>query len=139
MSHNEPKSFWSFPRHRPLIENAEDDWDLYEFTSPSGLTVWEDEQHVYVEASLPGIKPEEIDMHYERGILWIKAERKEEEEDKKKKYYRKAHSAFSYRVAIPGEINEDQQPEAVSKNGILKVIFRKTRKGPSKKIVVKEG
>lgn len=138
----EPRSFWSFPRLRfpfSLFENIDEDWDLHEFTSPSGLSVSEDETHVYVDAALPGVKPEEIDMVFDKGVLWIKAEKKEVEEDKKKKFYRKAMSSFSYRVAVPGEVDESKQPSASCKNGILKVTFFKTKKGPSKKIPIKEG
>lgn len=136
----EPKSFWSFPRFRhpfSLFENIEDDWDLHEFTSPSGLSISEDNEHVYVEAALPGISPDEIEMIFDKGVLWIKAEKKEESEDKKKKFYRKAMSSFSYRIAVPGDIDESKQPDAVCQKGILKVTFSKNRSGPSKKIPVK--
>lgn len=136
----EPRSFWSFPRSRvpfSLFENVDEDWDLHEFTSPSGLSVSEDDQHVYVEAALPGIKPDEIDMIFDKGVLWIKAEKKEETENKKKKFYRKAMSSFSYRVAVPGEIDEAKEPEAICKEGVLRVTFSKTKKGRSKKIPIK--
>jgi len=138
----EPKSFWSFPSFRfpfSLLENVDDDWELHEFTSPSGLSVYEDDQHVYVEAALPGIKPDEIDMIFDKGVLWIKAEKKEEKEEKRKKFYRKSLRTFSYRIAVPGEIDESKQPEAVCKDGILKVTFIKTKESPSKKIPIKEG
>lgn len=131
-----------FPRSRfpfSLFENVEDDWDFHEFSSPSGLSVSEDDNHVYIEAALPGIKPEEIDMVFDKGILWIKAEKEDEIEDKKKKYYRKAMSTFSYRIAVPGDIEESKQPDAICKNGVLRVTFFKTKKGLSKKIPIKEG
>jgi len=129
-------------RHRfpfSLFENVDDDWDFHEFTSPSGLSVFEDNGHVYIEAALPGIKPDEIDMVYDKGVLWIKADKKEETEDKKKKFYRKALSSFSYRIAVPGEIDESREPDSQCKNGILKVSFSKAKHCTSKKIPVKEG
>lgn len=138
----EPRSFWSFPRSRhpfSLFENVDDDWALHEFSSPTGLSVSEDDHHVYVEAALPGIKTDEIDMFFDKGVLWIKAEKKEESEDKKKKFYRKAMSSFSYRIAVPGDIDESKNPDAVCKHGVLKVTFFKTKKGSSKKIPIKEG
>ncbi|MCI0382108.1 MAG: Hsp20/alpha crystallin family protein [Chlamydiae bacterium] len=136
-----PRSFWSFPRLRfPFspFEN-EDDWDLQEFSSPSGLSVSEDDAHVYIEAAIPGIKPEEIEMTFDKGVLWIKAEKREETEDKKKKFYRKAMSTFSYRVAVPGDIEESKEPEATCKNGVIKITFLKAKKGPTKKIPIKPG
>lgn len=136
----EQRSFWPRRGHPfSFLENADDDWDVQEFSNLSGLSVSEDDKHVFVEAALPGIRPEEIDMSYDKGILWIKAEKKEETDDKKKKYYRKALSTFSYRIAVPGEIDESKEPEAICKDGVLKVIFFKAHKGPTKKIPIKEG
>lgn len=132
----------SFPRYRfpfSLFEDFEDDWSLQEFSSLSGLSVSEDDSHVYVEAALPGLSPEEVEMIFEKGILWIKGEKKEESEDKKKKYYRKAMSSFSYRVAVPGDVDESKEPDAVCKNGVLKIVFFKSKKGSSKKIPIKKG
>jgi HSP20 family protein len=136
-----PRSVWSFPRLRPfsMLEEFEDDWDLQEFSSLSGLSVSEDEAHVYIDAALPGLTPDEVDMTYEKGTLWIKGEKKEEAEDKLKKYYRKAMSHFSYRIAIPGDIDEGKEPEAVCKNGVLKITFFKSKKGSSRKIPIKKG
>ncbi len=142
MSEEHPRPFWPFPRSRhpfSFLENVDDDWDLPEFSNPSGLTISEDDKHVIVEAAIPGIRPDEIDMVYDKGILWIKAEKREESENKKKKFYRKALGTFSYRIAVPGEIDEAKQPDAICKDGILKVTFFKTHKGPSKKIPIKEG
>ncbi|HAZ16261.1 MAG: hypothetical protein A2Y28_01800 [Chlamydiae bacterium GWC2_50_10] len=137
-----PRSFWSFPSTRfpfSLFEENEEEGWIHDFSDPSGLSVYEDEEHVYVDASLPGIQAGEIEMTFEKGILWIKAEKQEEHEEKHKKYYRKATSAFSYRVAIPGEIEERREPEALFKEGILKVTFQKSKKSETKKIPIKKG
>lgn len=134
------RSLWSFPTMRfpfSLFDDEEEGW-LQEFSDASGLSVFEDENSVTVEAALPGIKPEEVEMTFDKGVLWIKAEKREEEKDKNKKFYRKAESSFSYRIAVPGNIDEGRQPDALCKNGILKVVFPKTQKGqPPKKIPVK--
>jgi HSP20 family protein len=128
-----PRSFWSFP----YVFDEEEGGSLQEFSEWSGLSVSEDDRHIYVEASVPGIKPEEIEMTFEKGILWIKAEKKEEVKDNKKKYYRRAMNQFSYRLAVPGNIDENKQPEATCKNGVLKVTFTKTQKSEPRKIPIK--
>ncbi|MBS0627607.1 MAG: Hsp20/alpha crystallin family protein, partial [Verrucomicrobia bacterium] len=113
---------------------------LEPFHENSGVSVSEDEKHVYVEAALPGITPEEIEMNYDRGMLSIKANKKEETEDKKRKFYRKAHKSFFYQVAIPGTFDEKKLPEAICKNGILKVTFDKAKNETVKKTIpIKKG
>lgn len=130
-----PFSFW------PFALGEEEEWFPRHFTDASGLSVSEDEQNIYIEASVPGVKAEEIEMSYEKGVLWIKGEKKEETEDKKKKYYRKASSSFSYRVAVPENVDETKEPQAVCKNGLLKVTFAKSKgkEEKPKRIPIKNG
>lgn len=126
-----PRRFWDF--------DDEDNW----LTEPlsnvnSGLSVSEDEKNVFVEAQVPGIDPDNIEVTYHDGYVWVRGEEKEEEKDKKRKYYRRSSQSFSYRVAVPGEINENVEPEAVYKNGVMTVKFEKSPKSLPKKITVKK-
>ncbi len=130
-----PSNFWRLP----II--ASDRWeDLTDLTpmngTLSGLTVSEDAKNVYVEAAVPGVDLKDIDVSFEKGVLWIKGEAKEEVKNGKK-YYRKASSSFSYRVAIPGEVDWNTEPVATCKNGMMTVSFTKSPKAQPKKIAVK--
>jgi HSP20 family protein len=132
-----PSRFFSFPMMKtPSIWNDEDDW-LTTTTTPSGLSVSEDDKHIYVEAAVPGIDPKDVEITYQDGYLWIRGETKEEEKDKARKYYRQSSKSFSYRVAVPGEINEKIEPEASSKHGVMTVTFEKAPKTQPKKIQIK--
>ena len=128
-----PKNFWSFPASRFF------DWDEDELTqsSPSGLSVSEDDKNVYIEAALPGINPEDVEITFDKGMLWIKGESKQEEKDESKKYFRKATNSFSYRVAVPGEIDMSKDPVAESEHGVMKITFAKHPEVQPKKISVK--
>lgn len=131
-----PKKMLSFPSFS--IPNLWDDEDW--FTSPStqsGLSVSEDENKVYIEASVPGIDPKDVEVTYQDSYLWVHGETKEEEKDKKKKFYRHASSSFSYRVAVPGEVDINQEPEATYKHGIMTIVFLKSPRAQPKKIEVK--
>jgi len=129
-----PKSFWSFPTKSLLSED--------DFFSPSNtgsdLSISEDEKNVYIEAHMPGLDSEDIEVTYHKGQLWLRGSKKEEEKDKKKKYYRVASSSFSYRLSVPGEIDEKSDPEAEYKNGVMKVTFKKMAEAQPKKISVKK-
>lgn len=120
-----------------FFEEGEEEGWLQDVSQTSGMSVSEDNNFIYIEAAVPGVKPEDIEMTFDQGILWIKGERKEESEDKNKKFYRKSTNAFSYRLAVPGNVDETKQPEATCKNGMLRVAFPKTKAKQSKKIPVK--
>jgi HSP20 family protein len=107
------------------------------FLSETGLTVSEDEENIYIEAQLPGLKSDDLEISFEKGVLWIKGEKKEEQEDKKKRFYKKASHSFSYRVYIPGEVEEKKEPEASYENGVVKIKFAKASESHPKKIPIK--
>jgi len=132
-----PRSFWDFPSIRlPSLWGEDEDWPIV--STPSGLSVSEDEKNVYVEAAVPGIDPDDVDITFDKGTLWIKGEAKEEEKDKKRKFYRKASRSFSYRVSVPSEVDPNAEPEASYKNGVMTVTFAKSPSSQPKKIKVKK-
>jgi HSP20 family protein len=130
-----PRRFLSFPSlSLPDFWDEDEEW----LTSPStqsGLSVYEDENKVYVEAAVPGIDPKNVDVTFQDGYLWIRGETKEEEEDKKKKFYRKASRSFSYRVAVPGDV-DDTKTEATYNLG-MPIAFTSLPRQP-KKIQLKQ-
>ena len=107
------------------------------FTTASDLSISEDESSVYVEAALPGLNQKEIDVTFHEGVLTIRGNKKEEEPDKKRKYYRKANRGYTYQLVVPGNIDEQKEPEAEFKNGIMTIIFAKQRREEPKKIQIK--
>ena len=128
-----PRSFWNLPSRIP---NLFDDEDWMSFLPSSGLTISEDDEFVFVETAIPGVDPNKVEITFDKGILWVKGTQEQTEEDKKKKFYRKASSNFSYRVLVPGEIDENQEPKANYKNGIMKIAFKKKAYREPKKIQV---
>jgi HSP20 family protein len=99
-----------------------------------GLSMYEDEKNIYVEAAVPGVDPKEVEVTYANGLLTIRAEKKEEKKDKK--YIHRATSSFLYRVD-PGDVDPNKEPEAVCKDGVMRVTFAKSPKITPKKIAVK--
>ena len=129
-----PESFWRFPTLRLPSLFEEEEW--FTPTAISGLSVSEDDKNVYVEAAVPGVDPKDVEVTYEKGVLWVKAESKEEE--KGKKFYRKATKSFSYRMTVPGDVGLEAEPEAIQKNGVIKLTFTKVKKAEPRRIAVKE-
>lgn len=125
------------PRLFSEWENGLD--DIFSLASePRGLSISEDDQHVYVEAAVPGIDPEKIEVTFDKGMLWIRGQADDQAEDKSKRFYRRSSQAYSYRVAIPDNVREDAEPEATYKNGIMTVAFAKQPEVAPKKLKVKK-
>jgi HSP20 family molecular chaperone IbpA len=69
MSYLVPKSFWSFPSLMSSVLD-EDDWGFMS-NMPSGLSLSEDEKNVFVEAAVPGVDPQNVDITFEKGLVKI--------------------------------------------------------------------
>ncbi|MFA6119469.1 MAG: Hsp20/alpha crystallin family protein [Parachlamydiales bacterium] len=111
------------------------DLDINSRYDNSGISLYENQDKVFVEASLPGVNPKEIQINFEKGVLWIKADVKREEKDVK--YHLKSQESFSYRVLVPSRVDENSTPNAVYKDGILKITFEKSKFSKAHKIEVK--
>lgn len=103
----------------------------------NGLSLFEDDDHIFLEAAVPGIKPEQIHISLEKGLIYIKAENSIEQELKGKRVYYKSDNSYSYRIPLPMRIDEQAAPEAVCKDGILKITLTKSRSCKPMKIAVK--
>lgn len=134
-----PRDMWALPSFRmpSLIDEIDDLMPMAQMETTSALSVSEDDKHIHVEAAVPGIEPEDVEVTYDRGMLWIRGESREEEKDKKRKFYRRAARAFSYRIAVPGDIDPNTKPEAECINGMIMVTFPKASSTMPKKITVK--
>jgi HSP20 family protein len=93
------------------------------------IDISEDENNIYVEAELPGIKKDDLKISIQDNILTISGEKKSEVEDKKdKSYYRseRCYGSFQRSFTLPSEVNRDKT-EAKFEDGILKVNLKKSQ------------
>lgn len=104
----------------------------------SGITLYEDDDAVYLETPVAGVKPEDLQVTFDRRGVSI--EGKGEEEKSGVKYHMKGSRSFSYWVPLPsGRIDDNAKVEAEAKDGILKLVFPKSRAAKPLKIAVKSG
>jgi HSP20 family protein len=101
----------------------------------NGLTLYEDDDHLYLEAAVPGVKSDQIQISVEKGLVYIKAENIDEQKDKKVHF--KTERSYSYRIPLPMRIDEQALPEAICKDGIVKITMAKSRACKPMKITVK--
>jgi HSP20 family protein len=102
------------------------------------LDVYETEDELVVKASLPGIKPEDVDVSITGDTLSIKGEFKSEEETKKPSYYRqeRRYGSFHRAVTLPTQVESDKA-EAVFAHGVLTLTMPKAEAVKPKTIKVK--
>lgn len=103
----------------------------------SGLSIYEDKEHVVIEAAVPGIPSDKIHLSHHHGYIIIEGDREDEQKDPDRKYYRKSSHSFAYRIPIPSSADDSGEPKATVKNGIMKITFKKGKKR-GKKIPIKE-
>jgi HSP20 family protein len=101
------------------------------------LDVSEDDKMVYVRASLPGFKKEDITVEIRESILSINAQFDETTESKDERFYRKERrvGSVSRRIALPSTVL-DTKVEAELRDGVLTLKLPKVEKEQPKKIKI---
>ncbi len=91
-----------------------------------------------IKATLPGVKPEEVDITITGDTLTIKGETKAEEKIKREDYLYQEHryGTSSRSVTLPSGLNTDKA-EASFDNGILTLTIPKSEEIKPKQIKVK--
>ncbi len=117
-----------------------DDEEYQTMTMTDGLNVYEENNKVVVEASVPGIPEEKLDITYEDGVLTISGKHEETEEEKKQN--RLVHkmqrvSSFHYTTYLPRAIDE-KKLEAQVKNGVVTITAPVAETAKARKVLVKK-
>ncbi|MCG8375661.1 MAG: Hsp20/alpha crystallin family protein, partial [Chlorobiales bacterium] len=96
------------------------------------VDVSEDEEAIYIDADMPGMKKEEVKISMDEDVLTISAERTHEEEQKKKDYHRveRSYGSMSRSFSL-GENVDLENVDAKYDNGVLHIVVPK--KEPTEK------
>ena len=102
------------------------------------MDIYQTDKAVVLETPLAGVKPEEVSVTVEKGVLTIQGQSSKEHEVDEKNYYRKEvrSGSFFRQVALPVSVTEDKVT-AEFENGILKVTCPKAQPTAAKKVSVK--
>jgi HSP20 family protein len=101
------------------------------------MNLSEDEQNYYVEALVPGIDPEDLDLNLMRGALTLSGQRKEKEH-KEQTWHRheRGSGKFMRTIELPETI-DGTQVDAEYRNGVLLITLPKPQSEQPKKISVR--
>lgn len=101
------------------------------------VDIHHDDDKVVVDAELPGLKKEEIEIGVEDGVLTIKGEKKRENEVEEDDYYRveRVHGTFERSFRLPTTV-DTAKITAKYKDGVLHVEVPKKEEAKPKQITV---
>jgi len=104
------------------------------------MDVYEEGDNLVVEAHLPGIKPEDLEVHVERGVLTISG-RMEAEEERKDRHYlvrEKRTGRFTRSLQLPASYNTENC-QSHYENGVLRLVFPKSEEAKPRRIQIGTG
>lgn len=114
-------------------------WDdvFYRDFEPLSANMWEEDNSIFVQIAMPGIKKDDIKISVTGDTLSIEG-KSQEEKEKEKKYLLKSFQACSYsqNFNLPSLVNSDGV-EATFEDGVLKVKLPKAKESQTKEISIK--
>lgn len=104
------------------------------------LDVNETADEYIVKASLPGLKPEDLDVTFNNGVLTLKGELKEEQESKEARWHlrERRYGTFTRSIQLPTSIN-GEAIQASYDAGVLTLVLPKLEEAKPRKIQITHG
>jgi len=108
--------------------------------SGPALNVYEEGDQLTVEAQLPGLKPEDLDINVEQGVLTISGQTTTEEERKERNYLVREHRTgrFSRSLRLPATY-DSEGCTANFEHGVLRLAFPKSEAAKPRRIQIGGG
>jgi HSP20 family protein len=102
------------------------------------VDIKEETDKFVIHADIPGVKPEDIEVSMEAGVLTVKGVKESEAKTEKEGYKRveRSYGSFYRRFGLPDSA-DGEAINAKSKNGVLEIIIPKREAIKPKRIDVK--
>ena len=120
-----------FLRPSRMVRHWNEEWEL-------PLDISQTEDSIGIKASVPGVKPEDVEVTIEGNTLTLRGESKAEEESKDENVLlrERRYGSFCRSVALPMGLDTDKA-EASYENGVLTLSIPKREETKPKSIKVK--
>jgi len=104
------------------------------------VDIYENKDQIVLEAELPGMKPEDVNISVENNVLTIHGERKFEKKDEKDNFHRveRSYGSFTRSFTLPPTVSSEAA-DAVFENGILRLTLAKREEAKPRRIQIKAG
>jgi HSP20 family protein len=102
---------------------------------PLPLCLWQDDNSIFLEAELPGVAENDVDITVHEGVLSIKAEKKDPEG---REYLLKGRSfgRLEQAITLPDPVESDKVEASLS-SGVLRIVLPKIPQAQPRKIALK--
>lgn len=104
------------------------------------VDVYEDEHNITVQAEVPGVNENDLDIRLENNVLTISGERKMEDEQREENFHRieRSYGRFVRSFALPTTVDAENV-NAQFENGILRITIPKKEEARPKQIKIGAG
>jgi len=101
------------------------------------VAMWDDEDHFFIEAELPGVREEDVEVTVHNSMLFIRGERRPEE-GRRYLFNGRSFGRFERVMTLPEAVKTDDV-QATLKDGILFLSLPKSPEAKPKKITLQAG
>ena len=129
---------WRRDLDRAFSPMRDDDTKVVGSHWSPAVDIKEEDDRFVLHADIPGVRPEDIEITLEKGVLAIKGERKHETQESTAGYHRveRSHGSFMRRFALPEGV-DPSGVSAASKDGVLEIVIPKAARAEARKIEVR--
>jgi HSP20 family protein len=101
------------------------------------VDMWQDNNSVFMKASLPGLKSEDVQISVTGDMLTLRGEYKQNEEHKEESYHMRenVYGSFERSILLPAPVEADKA-KAEFEDGILSITLPKSEQARPKTITV---
>lgn len=99
------------------------------------MSLWENDQNVYVEFDLPGARLDDIELLIENGSLRFHVDRKPHNVEGKQWYDERRYGRFERSIALP-ETVDPESIDATLEDGVLRVTLSRKAEAQPKKVTI---
>lgn len=104
------------------------------------VDIFENKDQIVLEAELPGMKPNDVNISIENNVLTIHGERKFEKKDEKDNFHRveRSYGSFTRSFTLPPTVSSENA-NAEFENGVLRLTLAKREEAKPRRIEIKAG
>jgi HSP20 family protein len=102
------------------------------------VDIFENQNQIVLEAELPGMKPEDVEISIENSVLTLHGERKFEKKDESDNFHRveRSYGSFTRSFTLPPTVSSENA-QAEFENGVLRLTLAKREEAKPRRIEIK--